>query len=119
MTERRVGFSREFTRDYQRLQRQFPRIDEDLRDLLSQLKSGKTPGDHVPGVGRTVYKVRLRNRSARSGKRGGFRVLYYIRNVNAIYLFAIYSKSKRENISIGEIQRLLDEVDAEQSSDSS
>ena len=119
MSERRIGFSRQFTRDYKRLQKHYPRIGDDLRDLMDQLKSGKTPGDQMQGVGRTVYKVRVRNRSAASGKRGGFRVLYYIQSVTATHLFAIFSKSKRDDISANEIRRLLDEVDAEHPPDPS
>ena len=111
MSDRRVGFSDQFVRDFKRLRKVYPQIDTDLSPLIEQLKSGETPGDQVPGVGRIVFKVRVQNRSARSGKRGGFRVLYYLQTADAIFLIIIYSKTERENISAIELRRLVEEID--------
>ena len=66
-----------FRKRTRRLRRRFPSIYLDLRPLFQRLRNDERPGQLVPGVGYTVYKARLPNRSAQRGKSGGFRVIYY------------------------------------------
>ncbi len=64
-----------------------------------------------PRVGYAVYKVRLPNRSARRGKSGGFRVIYYAQIEDVVTLLTIYSKFEDSDISTREIQQLAREAD--------
>lgn len=83
-----------------------------MRQLVSRLESDERPGQLVPGVGYTVYKVRLPNRAARRGKSGGFRVIYYVQFRDRVVLLTIYSKTDDTDISAAEIRRLVLEVNA-------
>ncbi len=65
----------------------------------------------MPGVGYTVYKARLPNRSAQRGKSGGFRVIYYVQIEDLVTLLTIYSKTEETDISVREIQQLAQEAD--------
>lgn len=56
-------------------------------------------------------KVRLPNPSARRGKRGGFRVIYYLLLSDRVIMLTIYSKSLRADLSLSKLRRLLDEID--------
>ncbi|MCY4539192.1 MAG: type II toxin-antitoxin system RelE/ParE family toxin [Chloroflexi bacterium] len=78
---------------------------------MLRLQDDERPGQRIPGVGYAVYKVRLPNRSARRGKSGGFRVIYYAQIADTVTLLAIYSKSEDVDISIKEIQQLAREAD--------
>ena len=78
---------------------------------MLRLQDDERPGQRIPGVGYAVYKVRLPNRSARRGKSGGFRVIYYAQIADTVTLLAIYSKSDDVDISIREIQQLAREAD--------
>ena len=69
------------------------------------------PGQRIPRVGYTVYKVRLPNRAARRGKSGGFRVIYYVQFSDRVTLLTIYSKTDETDISAREIQELAQEAD--------
>jgi mRNA-degrading endonuclease RelE of RelBE toxin-antitoxin system len=82
-----------------------------LRSLFQRLQNDERPGQLVPGVGYTVYKVRLPNRAARRGKSGGFRVIYYVQFSDAVTLLTIYSKSDETDISIAEIRQLAREAE--------
>ena len=82
-----------------------------MRPLVLRLQDDERPGQRIPGVGYAVYKVRLPNRSARRGKSGGFRVIYYAQIADTVTLLAIYSKSEDVDISIKEIQQLAREAD--------
>ncbi len=54
-----------------------------------------------------IYKVRVKNASAKSGKSGGFRVIYYLKKETAIYIISVYSKSEKSNITTQEIIDIL------------
>ena len=62
-----------FLKALKRLNKKYPNVADDLRDLTDQLEAGQTPGDQIQGLKYTVYKARLRNRAASRGKSGGFR----------------------------------------------
>ncbi len=94
-----------------RLRRRFPSIHVDLRPLFQRIRNDERPGQLVPGVGYTVYKVRLPNRAARRGKSGGFRVIYYAQLSDRVILLTIYSKSDETDISIAEIRQLVMEAE--------
>lgn len=103
----RVEFSAEFRSALRRLSKKFRHIRSDIQPILDRLLAGETPGDQVPGVGATVYKVRAANRDARTGKSGGYRVIYYLQTDALRILLTVYSKSERADITIKELQTIL------------
>ena len=70
--------SKDFANQVKKLSRKHRLILDDISDLIDALERGERPGyrlgdlDDLP-----VHWVRIPNRSARSGKSGGFRVVYY------------------------------------------
>ena len=110
-----VIFTPAFAYSLKQLEKKYPKAYDDLLPVIDQLESGDTPGDQVPGVRYTVYKVRVPNRSARRGKRGGFRLIYYLQTQKQILLLVIYSKTKRQDISPDQIRRIIE--DYEQNAD--
>ena len=108
----RVDIHDAFRKRSKSLGRKFPSVTDDVRQLISRLEKGERPGQLIPRVGYTVYKVRLPNRAARRGKSGGFRVIYYVRFSDHVVLLAIYSKTDESDISVREIQALAREADA-------
>lgn len=85
-------------------------VDE-VRSFVLQLRDGRRPGDEVPDVGYTgVFKDRLRNRSARRGKRGGFRIIYYVPRIDEVFLLLIYSKTEVNDIPAQEIRETLEKT---------
>ncbi len=67
-----------FDREFKRLLRKYRHLRTELGDFAQQVQNDERPGDKIPNVGYDVYKVRLANPSAGRGKRGGFRVIYYV-----------------------------------------
>jgi mRNA-degrading endonuclease RelE of RelBE toxin-antitoxin system len=65
----------------------------------------------VPGIGYTIFKVRVRNRDANRGKRGGYRLIYYLQTATTIVLLTLYSKTEQADIMATEIQHILAEVE--------
>ncbi|MDE2750477.1 MAG: type II toxin-antitoxin system RelE/ParE family toxin [Chloroflexota bacterium] len=107
----RVDTHPTFRKRTRRLRRRFPSIHLDLRPIIQRLRNDERPGQLVPRVGYTVYKVRLPNRAARRGKSGGFRVIYYVQFSDRVTLLTIYSKTDETDLSIAEIRQLALEAD--------
>ena len=105
-----VRFTPEFKRNLHALAKKYRHIRSDVQPVIDDLQSGALPGDQVTGVGVPVFKVRIRNRDAAKGKRGGYRLLYYLQTPAAIILVTIYSKSEQTDVSVGEIRRILSEI---------
>lgn len=107
----RVDTHPRFRNRTRRLRRRFPSIHLDLRPIVQRLRNDERPGQRIPRIGYTVYKVRLPNRAARRGKSGGFRVIYYAQFSDRVILLTIYSKIDETDISAREIQELAREAD--------
>jgi len=83
--------------------------------LIALLKQGETPGDRVPRVkSQPIFKVRVPNRDAQSGKSGGYRVIYYIVTDEQRLLLTIYSKTDQTDITPDELLRIIEEWENEQ-----
>jgi mRNA-degrading endonuclease RelE of RelBE toxin-antitoxin system len=99
----------QFQRDLKQLIKKYRSIRKDLDNFVKQLREGETPGDQVPHVGYTVYKVRVANSDAKRGKQGGYRIIYYVRTTNRILLITIYVKTEQSDISPERIRRIIEE----------
>jgi len=56
-----------------------------------------------------VYKVRVKNSNIKKGKSAGYRLIYLLESKTSILLLTIYSKSEQEDITINEINSILNE----------
>ena len=105
-----VKVSHPFQKEVKKLTRKYPSVAAEIRKLTVQLRSGERPGNKVPGIGYNVFKVRLPNPSARRGKSGGFRIMYFLRLTDTVYLLTIYSKTEKDAISAAIIRQLIAEI---------
>lgn len=53
------------------LAKRYRRIRIDVQPVIEQLEAGELPGDQIPDIGYSVFKVRVRNSDAQRGKSGG------------------------------------------------
>lgn len=102
-----------FAQSLKQLRKKYRHIVDDIKPLVAQLESGETPGDQVAGVRSTIFKVRVASSDVQRGKSGGYRVIYYLRTQETIFLVEIYTKSEQSDIRANELQRLVREVDDE------
>jgi mRNA-degrading endonuclease RelE of RelBE toxin-antitoxin system len=83
--------------------------DEGLAALQEYLIENSEAGDIVPGSG-GVRKVRWG--TAGRGKRGGLRVIYYLRSKQGqIWLLTLYPKNVADNILAHVLRKIKDEID--------
>ncbi len=94
----------EFKKSVKRLYKRYKLIAKDLANLEKELRENIYAGVEL---GRGCFKIRLKNSSVPTGKSGGFRVIYYLRTQNKIYLLEIYSKSDLESIDEKRLVEIL------------
>lgn len=105
--KRSVNFGDRFIRDIKGLQKRFPLMEHDVKACRREIELGEILGDRVRDIGLVVYKTRLPNRSARRGKRGGFRLLYVLHGEDMATFLHIYSESDKNDASPSEIRSFL------------
>ncbi len=105
-----VGFTIRFEKDIRRLAKRYRSVQTDVQHLIQRLEAGEIPGDQVPNLEQTVFKVRVRNSDIQKGKSGGYRVIYYLKTATQIVLITMYSKSDRSDLAVAEIEGILRSV---------
>ncbi|MBE9158014.1 type II toxin-antitoxin system RelE/ParE family toxin [Nodosilinea sp. LEGE 06152] len=106
-----VNFTDRFAKELHRLAKRYRQIQRDIRPIIERLQAGEALGDKIPNLNYTVFKVRVRNTDTQKGKSGGYRILYYLKTETQILLITIYSKSDRADISVTEIQDILNRAE--------
>ena len=101
-------FTAWFSRNLKRLSRRNPHLRIDFELFLSTLNADLHPIiPHTSGARKARMKITGR------GKRGGYRVVYYFVEGDAIWLITIYDKVRQENLSSSEqsrIRQLVQEI---------
>jgi hypothetical protein len=85
--------------------------DDEYAALQQSLTVSPEAGDVIPGSG-GVRKLRWR--VAGRGKRGGLRVIYFLRvRDEEIWMLTLYAKNVVDNIPAKVLKRIKEEIDAE------
>jgi len=104
----RFLFTAWFDRNLKSLGKHNPGLREDFESFLQTFDAEAHP--IIPGTG-GARKARLSAKG--KGKRGGYRLVYYLFDRDHVWLITIYDKVQRENLSSGEkrvIRRLVQQI---------
>ena len=104
-----IYYTKEFKRNIRKLSRKYRHIKSDVQSVINDLKRNNTPGDKIPNIGYTVYKMRVKNSDISKGKRSGYRLIYYIKLKSEIILVTIYSKSEQGDIPLDKLKKIINE----------
>ncbi len=112
-----VRFAYEFENKLYKLSKKYRNIRQDIEPIIQQLEQGNIVGDRLTGFGSDIYiyKIRVLNSNIKKGKSAGYRLIYYLfQSETSILLLTIYSKSEQADITINQINAILNEYfDAE------
>ena len=97
-----------FEKEAKRLIKKYSSLKNEIVALIDDLQHNPMQGAHVNN---NIYKIRLAVASKGKGKRGGARVMTFIKVIaEEVYLFSIYSKGDKDDISQLEIKSLIQDI---------
>ena len=83
-------------KDIKKLYKKYKNIKNDMIRLIELLENNPKKGIHL---GKSFYKIRIKNSDNLKGKSGGYRVIYYLIYENdEVWILKVYSKSDIDNI---------------------
>ena len=97
-----------FDKEAKRLVKKYRSLKEEIANLIEELERNPRKGTYL---GNDIYKIRLAVKSKGKGKRGGTRVMTKVKIVKkTVYMFPIYSKGEKDDISDEEIKEMIKEI---------
>jgi mRNA-degrading endonuclease RelE of RelBE toxin-antitoxin system len=110
--EYRVVLATSFKRCVKRYKKHYRSVREDARNAIDSILEDPQVGNVIPGGG-GVRKLEVKNTDLQRGKKGGYRLLYSVRNdpEPTIYLILLYAKSDQADVTNYELRQLLNELD--------
>ncbi len=103
--ERKIIWSREFTRDLKKIGKRSHSIDKDVERFQKDFENRRLPGDTLRGVrGLPIKEHRMRDSSSNRGKSGGFRVFYYYDEYLIMFILVV----RRSQLQRLELNRIFD-----------
>jgi len=96
------------------LAKRYRNLKKDLEQVTKSMEQDPYFGVAIPGYEGAVWKLRIANTSAKRGKQGGFRIIYFIeKTIETCYLLTIYSKTDKSDVSLKELEDLLKALEKE------
>lgn len=96
-----------FKKEAKDLLKKYASLKNELKELGELLILNPNTGIHLSN---NIYKIRLSIKSKNKGKSGGARVIYFVKvEEENIYLVTIYNKGDIDNITIDDIQKIIDD----------
>ncbi|MCX6146358.1 MAG: type II toxin-antitoxin system RelE/ParE family toxin [Candidatus Kapabacteria bacterium] len=97
-----------FEKQAKKLNKKYPSLKLELKELVEHLKSNP---DYGIALGGNCFKIRLSVKSKGKGKSGGLRIITYYKVINeTIFLISIYDKSEINTIPIQTINSILTKI---------
>ena len=105
----RIEPTARFKREFKRLTRKYPSLKGEVSEVVKNLH--ETPELGV-SIGNDCFKIRLAIASKGTGKRGGARIVTYVRVINErIDLLSIYDKSEQSDISDKDLLKIINDIE--------
>jgi len=94
-----------FKKEFKRLSRKFSSLRVEIETLRNEILDHPQLGTPI---GHGFYKIRLSIASKGKGKRGGGRVITFVKVLDeTVFLVSVYDKSEQSDIAIHDLQNLM------------
>jgi mRNA-degrading endonuclease RelE of RelBE toxin-antitoxin system len=97
-----------FDKQSKQLSKKFNLLKNDLEDFINHFSDYHATATNIKI---NFFKVRLSNSNKNKGKSAGYRIYYYLKIDDAVYLLTIYDKSQIESINENMLIDLIKEFD--------
>ena len=100
-----ITITPEFSKEIKRLNKKYPSLKNEYILLLHSLLNEPFQGT---SLGNNIFKIRLAIKSKSTGKRGGARVITFVRVLeNEILMISIYDKADLGNMTSNDINERI------------
>ena len=104
----KVATTDNFKKESKKLIKKFPSLRNEIEELGAELETFPESGISLGGG---FFKIRLAIQSKGKGKRGGARVITFVKIVaETVYLVSIYDKSEKTDISVEELNSIISTI---------
>jgi len=94
-----------YKKSFKKLSKHYKNINNDVDNFLDSINSKDDLGIEIKS---NIFKVRIKNSDKNKGKSAGYRLISYLTIVeDQLQLLYIYDKSKIENLTENEIDKLI------------
>ena len=97
-----------FDKQFKQLAKKYNLIKDDLKEFIENFEDYHSTATSIKS---SLFKVRLSNSNKNKGKSAGYRIYYYIKIGESVYLLTIYDKSQIESVDENILFDLLKELD--------
>jgi len=97
-----------FDKQSKQLSKKFNLLKNDLEEFTNHFENYHTTATNIKI---NLFKVRVSNSNKNKGKSAGYRIYYYLKVDDAVYLLTIYDKSQIESINENMLIDLIKEFD--------
>lgn len=96
-----------FDKEVKKLSKKYNLIKKDLNNFILDFE---TIHEKAISIKDNLYKVRLSNSNKNKGKRAGYRIYYYLKINDTVYLLTIYDKAQIESINEDILNQYIEEL---------
>lgn len=97
-----------FDKQFKQLAKKYNLIKDDLKEFIENFEDYHSTATSIKN---SLFKVRLSNSNKNKGKSAGYRIYYYIKIRESVYLLTIYDKSQIESVDENVLIDLIKEFD--------
>jgi len=97
-----------FDKQFKKLFKKYNLIKNDVEELIINFDELHQQATSIKS---DLYKIRLSNSNKNKGKRAGYRVYYYLKIDEVVYLLTIYDKSDIEKIDETILIEMIKNID--------
>lgn len=96
-----------FDKQVKKLSKKYNLIKEDLKVFVVDFDKNHQEATTIKN---NLFKVRVANSNKNKGKRAGYRIYYYMKINEIVYLLTIYDKSQIESINENILNEYINEI---------
>ena len=96
-----------FDKEVKKLSKKYNLIKQDLQNFILDFDAVHKESIVIKN---NLHKVRLSNSNKNKGKSSGYRIYYYLKLNDTVYLLTIYDKSQMESINENSLNQYINEI---------
>jgi mRNA-degrading endonuclease RelE of RelBE toxin-antitoxin system len=96
-----------FEKQFKKLAKKYSLIKEDISKFMTDFDNLHSQSTTIKN---NLFKARLANSNKNKGKSSGYRIYYYLKINDTVYLLTIYDKSEIESINESILDEFINEI---------